>query len=199
MKYPFYGYRRIQVSLAERGLFINHKKVQRLMKYAGIQAIYSEPKTTIKNQAHKRYKYLLRDMIVERPNQVWEIDITYIKIRHGFVYLVCLIDVFSRKIMGHCLSTFLDTQSCLQALYNGILHATPEIINSDQGCQFTSNDWISTLTALGIQISMDGKGRCLDNIYIEHLWKTIKYEAVYLHNFDSVEQVRKGIDEYIVL
>jgi len=194
---PIYGYRRIHIMLRKRGMIINRKRVQRLMKVAGIKAIYSEPKTTIKNQTHSIYKYLLKDLAITRPDQVWQVDITYIKIRHGFVYLICLIDVFSRKIMGWYLSTFLDTASCEQALYNALSATTPEIINSDQGCQFTSDSWTSDLIKNNIKISMDGKGRWADNVYIERLWKTIKYESVFLQSFDTVQQVRSTIALYI--
>ena len=196
-QWPFYGYRRIHIELRKHGMIINRKKVQRLMKIAGIKAIYSTPKTTIKNQAHLIYKYLLRGLEIVRPDQVWQVDITYIKIRFGFVYLICLIDVFSRKIMGWYLSTFLDTESCKQALHNALSKAHPEIINSDQGCQFTSESWTSDLIENNIKISMDGKGRWADNVYVERLWKTIKYESVFLHSFDTVQQTRSALAKYI--
>lgn len=194
---PFYGYRRIHIMLRQRGIIINRKKVQRLMRVAGIQAIYATPKTTVRDQAHTIYGYLLKDITISRPNHVWQVDITYIKTACGFVYLVCLIDVFSRKIMGWYLSTFLDTASCEQALYNALLNSKPEIINSDQGCQFTSAAWTSALLKNGIAISMDGKRRWADNVYIERLWKTIKYESVFLHSFDTVQQTRDALSKYI--
>jgi putative transposase len=194
---PSYGYRRMTVALRERGFLVNYKKVLRLQKIAGIQAIYPGKKTTIKNQAHKVFPYLLRDLTINRPNQVWQVDITYIKIRGGFVYLVCLVDVFSRKIMGWKLSTFLDTTSCLEALNNALQNGTPDIINSDQGCQFTSDAWVLSVQEHGIKISMDGKGRWADNVYIERLWRTIKYEMVHLHTFDTVSQVRIALAQYI--
>lgn len=196
-KSSFYGYRRMTVALREKGFVINHKKVFALQKAAGIQAIYPTKKTTIRNQAHTVFPYLLRKLVIDRPNQVWQVDITYIKIRGGFVYLIAFIDVFSRKIMGWSLSTSLDTKSCLDALENYAQHGFPEIINSDQGCQFTSEAWITTLQKLNIAISMDGKGRWADNVYIERLWRTIKYELVFLHSFDTVAQVRAALDEYI--
>ena len=194
---PFYGYRRITIGLRERGFVINRKKVQVLMSLADIQAVYPVKRTTIRNHDHKVYPYLLRGMLIDRPNQVWQVDITYIKMRHGFVYLVCLIDVFSRKIMGWALSTFLDTASCLDALNNALKYGTPEIINSDQGCQFTSAAWVEALTQNGIFISMDGKGRWADNVYIERLWRTIKYENVFLHSFDTVNQARLTLSKFI--
>ena len=143
------------------------------------------------------HPYLLRELSIERPNQVWQVDITYIKIYRGFVYLVCLIDVFSRKVMGWDLSTSLDTDSSLKALSNALEYGIPEILNSDQGCQYTSDAWCNTLIQHDIKISMDGKGRWADNIYAERLWRTIKYENVYLHSFDAVEQARKALYDFI--
>lgn len=194
---PSYGYRRMTIGLREKGFLVNHKKVFALQKIAGIQAIYPRKKTTIKNQAHKIFPYLLRNLIIERPNQVWQVDITYIKIRGGFVYLVCLVDVFSRKIMGWRLSTFLDTTSCLDAFNDALQHGIPEIVNTDQGCQFTSEAWVMSVQHHGIKVSMDGKGRWADNIYIERLWRTLKYEMVHLHSFDTVAQVRSELARYI--
>jgi len=196
--YPCYGYRKMTVALRQIGIVVNHKKVQHLLKVAGVQAIYPRKKTTIRNTQHKVFPYLLRDMKIERPNQVWQVDITYIKIRGGFVYLICLIDVFSRRIMGWNLSISLDTASCLDALADALEHHIPEIINSDQGCQFTSEDWVKTLQNRQILISMDGKGRWADNVYAERLWRTIKYELVYLHSFDTVTQARVAIADFII-
>lgn len=196
-QWEFYGYRRIHIELMKVGIFINHKRVQRLMKLAGIKAIYPGKNTSVRNLAHKIYPYLLRGLKIERPNQVWQVDITYIKIRHGFVYLTCIIDVFSRKIMGWALSTFLDTQPCLEALTSALMHAKPEIVNSDQGCQFTSDMWIEVLTTNNIAISMDGKGRWADNVYVERLWRSVKYEDVYLRGFDTVGQARSSLQAYI--
>jgi putative transposase len=194
---PFYGYRRMTVALREKGFVINHKKVFALQKSTGIQAVYPYKKTTIRNQTHKIFPYLLRGLTIDRPNQVWQVDITYIKIRGGFVYLVGLVDVFSRKIMGWALSTSLDAQSCLAALNSALQHGVPEIVNSDQGCQFTSEAWVNAVQDLGAKISMDGKGRWADNVYIERFWRTIKYEMVFLNSFDSVAQVRVALACYI--
>lgn len=194
---PSYGYRRMTIALRENGFLVNHKKVFALLKAAGIQAIYPRKKTTIRNQGHKIFPYLLRDVRIERPNQVWQVDITYIKIRGGFIYLVCLIDVFSRKIMGWKVSTFLDTAPCLEALNSALQKGIPEIVNSDQGCQFTSDAWIETLQQNEIKISLDGKGRWADNVYVERLWRTIKYEMVHLHSFDTVSQARDALARYI--
>jgi len=194
---PFYGYRRILVELRKRGFEINHKRLQGLLAREGIQAVYPKKKTTIRNLQHKIHPYLLRGLCINRPNQVWAVDITYIKIRNGFVYLICLIDVFSRRIMGWSLSTFLDTQPCLDALASALKSSKPEIINSDQGCQFTSDMWVDVLTQREIKISMDGKGRWVDNKYIERLWRTIKYENVFLHSFDTVGQAREALCSFI--
>lgn len=194
---PIYGYRRITIELRKRGFCVNHKRTQRLMQQMGRRAIYPAKKTTIRNKEHQVFKYLLRDIKIDKVNRVWQVDITYILVKGGFVYLTCLIDVFSRKIMGRSLSTFLDTASCLDVLNNALKHAKPDIVNSDQGCQFTSTDWVSTLEANGILISMDGKGRWADNIYIERLWRTIKNEVIPLHRFDSVEHARIILDNFI--
>jgi len=194
---PFYGYRRILIELRKAGFLINHKRLQRLLVGVGIKAIYPGRKTTIKNPEHKVFPYLLRGLKIEQPNHAWQVDITYIKMRHGFLYLVCLIDVFSRKIMGWELSTFLDTASCLEALHKAMKRGKPEIINSDQGCQFTSAAWVDRLTQNNILISMDGKGRWADNVYIERLWRSIKYENVFLHSFDTVEQASSCLSDYI--
>ena len=196
-KYPFYGYRRIHVTLIRSGLTINRKKVQRLMQLEGIKAIYPKKKLSVKNKEHKIYPYLLRNVDINSPNQVWQTDITYIKIRNGFLYLAGIIDAYSRKIMGWHMSPFLDTQLCTKTLFNAFINGKPNILNSDQGCQFTSNLWISTLKKNNIEISMDGKGRWADNICIERFWRSLKYESVFLHSFDNVEQAQNVINNYI--
>ncbi len=196
-RHAFYGYRRMTVELRKAGVLINHKKVYRLLKEAGIQAIYPKKITTIRNLTHKVFPYLLRNMKIERPNQVWQVDITYIKVRGHFVYLICLIDIFSRKIMGWNFSNSLDTLSCLEALGSALQSNVPEIINSDQGCQFTSELWVNFLQEKAIFISMDGKGRWADNVYIERLWRTIKYEFIHLHSFENLQQARDALALYI--
>lgn len=197
-KCSFYGYRRIHVALRERGFIINKKRVQRLFKESGLRAIYPSKNTSLRNQKHKVFDYLLKGIEIIYPNQAWQVDITYIKIKTGFVYLICLIDIFSRKIMGWTLSIFLDTESCVKAYKNASMNCNPEIINSDQGCQFTSEIWINLLHQDGIKISMDGKGRWADNIYVERLWRTIKYELVFLSSFESVSQAHDAIAQYII-
>ncbi len=168
------------------------------MQLAGLKALYPSKKTTVANKQHKKYPYLLKDLMITHPNQAYQIDITYIKLGSGFCYLVCLIDIYSRRIMGWALSLFLDTALCLDALKKALKGGPiPEIINSDQGCQFTSQLWCETLLENGIRISMDGKGRWVDNKYIERLWRTIKYELVYLNSFDSIVLAKIALAGYV--
>lgn len=194
---PFYGYRKITKELRAKGQKVNRKKVQRLMRLAGIQAIYPKPRTSIKNKGHVIYPYLLKDLEINRANQVWGVDITYLKLGNGFMYLVALIDIHSRYIVGWELSNTLDADFCVAMLKRTLLFIKPEIVNSDQGCQFTSEEWINTLKANGVTISMDGKGRCLDNIYIERFWRSFKYEDFKLNDYQSVLELKKGIKDYI--
>ena len=194
---PFYGYRRITVELRTNGLKVNRKRVQRLMAWGGIQAIYPGPNTSKRNKLHAIHPYLLRDLSITQANQVWMIDITYLRMPNGFMYLVALIDVYSRYVVGWSLSNALDTEFCIDALKSGLTQAEPEIINSDQGCQFTSDDWINFLREHGIKISMTGKGRCLDNVYIERFWRTFKREEFYLNEYLSVKELRRAIGVYV--
>ena len=195
---PFYGYRKIKIILkTEHSLEINNKRILRLMNKAGIKAIYPKRHLSKANPEHRKFPYLLRDIKIVRANQVWMIDITYLKLGTRFVYLVALIDVYSRYIVGWNLSFELDTENCLDALQMSLGHGKPEIINSDQGCQLTSNIWIKRLTDLDIKISMDGKGRCQDNIFIERFWRTIKYEAIYLNEYNNYQELYLGIKNYI--
>lgn len=196
-KYPFYGYRRITIELRKQGHKVNRKRVQRLMALGGIYAIYPGPNTSRRNKRHAVHRYLLRDIEITRPNQAWMVDITYLRLESGFVYLVALIDVHSRYIVGWGLSTTLETAFCMDALKSALKNATPEIINSDQGCQFTSEEWVSCLQEHSIQISMTGKGRCLDNVYIERFWRNIKREEFYLNAYDSISNLKKEIAKYM--
>lgn len=195
--YSFYGYRRITKELKERGYQINRKKVQRLMKLIGIQAIFPKPRTSIKNYTQSVYPYLLQDLSVTYPNQVWMVDITYLKLGKGFIYLVALIDVYSRFIVSWHVSNTLDADFCIEALQTGLKQRKPEIVNSDQGCQFTSEAWVNCLKEADVKISMTGRGRCLDNIYIERFWRSLKYEAIYLNEYDSVKELKRAITDYI--
>lgn len=197
LEMPFYGYRRITAELNRRGYLINHKRVFNLMRAMNIKALYPAPKTTIASPDHKIYPYLLRGLQIVRPNQVWSTDITYIKMPNGFVYLVALIDIYSRFILSWRLSNTLDKSFCLDMLAYGLTRGLPEILNTDQGCQFTSTAWTSMVEEHGIQVSMDGRGRWADNVYIERLWRTIKHEHIFLHSFDTVGQIKQSIGDFI--
>jgi len=199
LKHPFKGSRRLRDDLWDvYGLRVNRKRVQRLMRLMGIRALYPGAKTTKANKQHKVYPYLLRDMEIDRVNQVWCTDITYIPMRKGFLYLVAIMDWHSRKVLSWRLSNSLDTAPCIEALDEALTHyGSPEIFNSDQGCQFTSEGFTDVLKAHGIQISMDGKGRWVDNVFIERLWRSLKYEEVYLKAYDSVAQAKQGIGNWI--
>lgn len=195
---PFQGYRRLTWDLKDAGYGVNHKRVYRLMKIMGLQAIYPKRNLSKRNQQHKVYPYLLKAQPPQKPHDVWHVDITYLRMRTGFVYLIALIDAFSRCIMGHYVSTSLDTEGCLKALENAINTGyRPTIINSDQGCQFTAQEWLYALALLKVQVSMDSKGRCLDNVPIERFWRTIKYEEVYLQTYETVQEVRTSLAQYI--
>lgn len=194
---PFYGYRRITRELRFRGYKVNHKRVQRLMQLAGIQAIYPKQKTSIPNKSHKIYPYLLKGLDIKAPDQVWAVDITYLKLNRGLMYLVALIDVCSRYIVDWTLVNTLEAAHCVAMLKRALVQRRPKILNSDQGCQFTSDAWIDTLKDHRVQISMDGKGRCLDNIYIERFWRSLKYEDFYLKDYQTVPELRDGIKNYI--
>ena len=196
-RYPFYGYRRITKELKFKGYKINRKRVQRLMQLGCIQAIYPGPNTSRRNKLHAVHPYLLQDLKIVRPNQAWMIDITYLRLRSGFMYLVALIDVHSRYIVSWSLSNSMETRFCLDALKKGLMHAQPEIINSDQGAQFTSDEWVDYLNEWGIKISMTGKGRCLDNVYIERFWRSFKREQFYLNEYNTVNELRCAVEEYV--
>lgn len=200
MDMPCYGYRKITATLRRQGHIINHKKVLSMMQDMRIQALYPKHKTTLDNPDHKKYPYLLRDMKIERPNQVWATDITYIKMPGGFMYLIGVIDVFSRFLIAWSFSNTMETQFCLEALDRALAMGTkPDILNTDQGCQFTSQAWVSQVEANGIKVSMDGKGRWADNIFIERFWRTLKYEHVLLHGFDTIKEARESIGRFIAV
>lgn len=196
-QYPMYGYRRIQAHLKDHGYVINRKCVLRLMRELGIKAIYPAPKTTIRNKAHEKHAYLLSGITVTKPHQVWQVDITYLRTSQGFLYLTALIDMRSRYVVGWSLSNSLDTESCLRALENAIVgHGIPEIINSDQGSQFTSHDWTEALTSKGILISMSGSGRSNDNAYIERLWRSLKYEWTFIKGARTVQDYKTLLPQF---
>jgi len=193
---PFYGSRRMTAWLERQGHEVNRKRVQRLMRIMGIEAIYPKRRTSIPDEKHRTYPYLLRDVAIMRPNQVWATDITYIRMRRGFVYLVAILDWFSRYVLAWELSNTLDRGFCIAALEAALRRGTPEIFNSDQGCQFTSDDFTKVLEDAGVAISMDGRGRVFDNIFTERLWRTVKYENIYLNDYDDVPEVYNGLDRY---
>ncbi len=199
LKHPFKGSRRLRDDLwDDHGLHVNRKRVQRLMQLMGIQALHPGAKTTKRNAQHKIYPYLLRHLEIVRVNQVWCTDITYIPMRKGFLYLVAIMDWHSRKVLSWRLSNTLDTVPCIAALEEALaLHGTPEIFNSDQGCQFTSEDFTGVLKEHKIKISMDGKGRWMDNVFIERLWRSLKYEEVYLKAYDTVAKAEQGINTWM--
>jgi len=198
LKTPFYGSRQMSRHLRRKGYHVNRKRIKRLMQKMGIKAIYQQPKTSTPNPEHKIYPYLLREMLIHRPNQVWCSDITYIPMSHGFLYLVAIMDWNSRKVLSWRLSNTLDTRFCIEALQEAIgKYGKPDIFNTDQGCQFTSMEFTDILKNAGIKISMDGKGRWMDNIFIERLWRSLKYECVYLHAFENGMESRTGIRKWI--
>lgn len=194
---PFYGSRRMTAKLRAQGHPVNRKRVQRLMRLMGIAAIYPGPNTSRRSAQHKVYPYLLRSLEVNRVNQVWAADITYIPMARGFLYLVAIMDWYSRYVLAWRLSNALDATFCVAALEEALVKGMPEIFNSDQGSQFTSDAFTSVLLGQGIQVSMDGKGRCMDNIFVERLWRSVKYEEVYLKAYASVAEAKAGIGAYL--
>jgi putative transposase len=196
LRTPFYGSRRMAAWLESEGCLINRKRVQRLMRTMGIAAIYPKRRTTIPGQGHKIYPYLLRNLEITRPDQVWSTDITYIPLRRGFMYLVAIMDWFSRYVLSWRLSNSLETTFCLEALEEALDSRRPEIFNSDQGVQFTSVAFTSRLERQGVAISMDGRGRALDNVFIERLWRTVKYEDIYLKDYAEADELYEGLTRY---
>jgi putative transposase len=197
LRYPFYGSRRIRDELLDNGFHVSRDRVRTLMKKMGVEALYRKPRLSTPHPGHKVYPYLLRGMKIDRANQVWAVDITYIPLSKGFVYLAAIMDWASRKVLSWRLSNTLDTSFCLDALEEAIEQfGGPEIFNSDQGCQFTSEAFTSMLKEHDIKISMDGRGRWMDNVFIERLWKSVKYEEVYLKAYDSIAIARKELRDY---
>ena len=195
---PYLGSRAMVDRLKDKGFHVNRKRVQRLMRLMGIEAVYPKPRTSLGNKAHTIYPYLLKDLKVEKANQVWVSDITYIPMRRGFCYLVAIMDLFSRKILSWRLSNTLDKRFCIEALNEALdLYPSPEIFNSDQGAQFTSAELTAILGKNGVQISMDGKGRWIDNVFIERFWKSLKYEEVYLRAYNDIPDAKHFINIYI--
>ena len=196
LQHPFYGKRRMTIAMRARGFFVGQKKVRRAMRTMGLEAIYPKPHLSDPNKKHKKFPYLLRSLVVDHPNHAWSADITYVPTSKGFGYLFAIIDWFSRYVIDWELSNCLDTDFCLEALERGLVERKPEIFNTDQGVQFTSNQFTGRLERDGIQISMDGKGRALDNVFIERLWRSVKYEDIYPKDYGTLREVRVGLKRY---
>ena len=194
---PFYGSPKMTIWLKEQGCEINHKRVERLMQQMGLKAIYPKPNTSKPHPENKIYPYLLRGVKIDHVDQVWSADITYIRMRAGFLYLTAVIDWFSRYVLSWQLSNTLESSFCVEALEMALQAKQPEIFNTDQGTQFTSEDFTGILKAREIAISMDGRGRCLDNIFVERLWRTVKYEEVYLHDYQTPTEAYLGLKKYL--
>lgn len=197
LNHPFAGSRMLRDFLKQEGIMVGRRHVATLMKKMGIEALYRRPNTSRKHPQHPVFPYLLRGLDITRANHVWAMDITYIPMRKGFVYLAAVLDWATRRVLSWRLSNTLTTDFCLEAVEDAVgRYGTPDIFNTDQGCQFTSSDFVDLLRAHGIQQSMDGKGRWVDNVFVERLWKSVKYEEVYLHAYDSVTQARQGLERY---
>lgn len=196
-RYPFYGKRRMRAHLKkEAGVNVGLEKIRRIYQKLGLEAIYPKPKLSLKNKEHKIYPYLLRDIAIVRVNQIWSTDITYIRLKKGFVYLVAIIDWFSRYVLDFEVSVTLEADFCIETLERCLLKRRCEIFNTDQGSQFTSNKFTSLLLDKGIQISMDGRGRALDNVFVERLWRSLKYECVYIHDFETIQETIEKLRRY---
>lgn len=196
LRTPFYGIRRMAVWLGRQGYLVNHKRVARLLREMGLEAIYPKPKLSQPGVGHKIYPYLLRGVAVTRPNQVWATDITYVRLRHGFVYLVAVMDWFSRFVLAWEVSVTMDSNFCVTALEWALQGKTPEIFNSDQGSQFTSQEFTQRLQQREVRISMDGRGRAMDNIFVERLWRSVKYEEIYLKDYSNVPEAIVNLGNY---
>jgi putative transposase len=195
-KTPFYGWPRMTMCLRREGHEINPKRIRRLMALMGLQAIHPKRKTSVPTPGHKQYPYLLRGLKITRPCQVWSTDITYVPMRGGFMYLAAIIDWFSRYVLAWQLSNTLDGLFCRVALRQALEQGMPAIFNTDQGAQFTADEFTSILEGVGIQISMDGRGRALDNVFVERLWRTVKYEHIYLNDYGCVPDLEAGLHSY---
>jgi putative transposase len=194
---PFFGARKLQAQLRREGHQIGRRHVRTLMRRMGIEALYRRPRTSIPARGATIYPYLLENLAIERPNQVWAADLTYLPMAHGFLYLMAILDVATRKVLAWRLSNTMHAQFCVEALNEALAKfGPPEIFNTDQGAQFTCEEWLEPLKAAGVSISMDGKGRWIDNVFIERLWRSVKYEEVYLHAYDSGSHARESLSRY---
>ena len=195
-KWPFYGARKISRELKRLGFFVGRKRTGRLMRLMGLEAVFPKRNTSKPHPGHPVYPYLLRGVTINRTNQVWGMDITYIRLRQGFVYLAAVVDWKSRYVLSWKISNTLTTDFCVEALKEALTYGTPEIFNTDQGCQFTCEEFVKVLKDRKIQISMDGRGRALDNIFVERLWRSVKYENVYLKGYETIPDAAAGLREY---
>jgi putative transposase len=196
LRTPYYGSRRMAVWLQDQGQSVNRKRVQRLLRLMGLEAVYPKPKTTRRCPSHKVYPYLLRGLPITRPDQVWSADITYVPLHGGFLYLVAILDWYSRYVVSWRLSNSLDSDFCVEALEEALAWGRPEIFNTDQGVQFTSQAFIEPLQKAAVAISMDGRGRALDNVFVERLWRTVKYENIYIHDYADGKECHAGLKAY---
>ena len=199
MRWPFYGQRKLRLELRDRGWDLGRKRLRRLMRQAGIEAVAPKRRTSVPNSAHRKYPYLLRGLEISRPDQVWCTDITYIPMERGFAYLVAVMDWHTRAVLSWRISNTLDTGFCLEAFEEAVKVAgcVPEIFNTDQGCQFTSAEWIAAVEGHGIRVSMDGKGRWMDNVFIERLWRSLKCENIYLRSYRNLIELEAGVAEWM--
>ena len=193
---PFYGSRRMTEWLTQQGEEVNRKRVQRLMRLMGLEAIYPKPRLSLAGKGHKIYPYLLRGVAIERADQVWSADITYVPMASGFMYLAAVIDWFSRYVIAWRLSNTLDGSFCLEMLEEALRLGKPEVFNTDQGVQFTAEAFTGCLEGAGVAVSMDGRGRALDNVFVERLWRSVKYEDIYIQGYETVPQLRRGLGRY---
>lgn len=194
---PFYGHRKMTEELKKNGEHVNKKRILRLMKVMGLEAMYPKPRTSIGNKEHYKFPYLLNNLKIVKPNQVWGTDITYIPVETGYLYLVAILDLFSRYVISWNISNNMESDFCIQALEEALkMGIKPEIMNSDQGAQYTSKAWTELLKKQNVAISMSGKGRCWDNIFVERLWRSLKYEEVYPKSYSTGKEAKDGIDWY---
>jgi putative transposase len=197
LAHPFLGARRLARMLQRAGVDVGRRHVGTLMRLMGIEAIYRKKRTSLPDKGHRIYPYLLRDLVIERPNQVWATDVTYLPMAKGFAYLVAILDLYSRKVLAFRVSNTLATDFCIEALEEALhRYGTPEIFNTDQGSQFTDGDFTAVLNTTGVRISMDGKGRWIDNVFVERLWRSVKYESIYLHAYETPREVNVALARY---
>jgi putative transposase len=197
LTHPFLGARRLAHLLRREGVDVGRRHVGTLMGLMGIEAIYRKKRTSVPAQGHRIYPYLLRDVVIERPNQVWATDVTYLPMAQGFAYLVAILDLYSRRVLAFRVSNTLATDFCIEALQEALRrYDAPEIFNTDQGSQFTDEDFTAVLAVKGVRISMDGKGRWIDNVFVERLWRSVKYESIYLHAYETPREVRVALARY---